>query len=73
MTDAPKTLIEAVKYFDLPKCNAYMTSLKWPGTAGQTAGLRLIEPRQRGERRFDSAPVALPNHSGEAVFVLEQS
>lgn len=30
MTDAPKTLIEAVKYFDLPKCNAYMASLKWP-------------------------------------------
>lgn len=31
MTDAPKTLIDAVRYFsDLSVCNAYMRQIKWP-------------------------------------------
>ena len=31
--DTPKTLLEAVRYFsDLDRCEAYMRSLRWPGT-----------------------------------------
>jgi transposase-like protein len=30
MSDLPKTLIEAVRYFTLVRCNEYMRDLKWP-------------------------------------------
>lgn len=30
MNDVPKTLLEAVRYFTLVRCNEYMKNLKWP-------------------------------------------